>query len=281
MKTKFKFSLAISICFLAVFGFGMTDVLATPVLHEAHESFYSGDPEYGIEYSARYDLQGDVVYEDGSGYTDYAIWAAGVCDRDNDWLSTRIISYIYVSAYYIRQRDIFPLQTIYYWDPIPSGLITWTGDIDLHTDYYRWDWTVDSQEKYSDLLSMYKERGSKTCSSKNSISGDYRYLGYVNVYKIGQFGSVAGYTYYDALIKLHVDNALAEDWDEGHYEWGGYFYWVTRILKFQIKIITKFQYEWFGWKTACSTQTFIFGDGTPSTDLSNIPLVVGTIEGAT
>lgn len=275
MKTKYKLSLAISFCFLTIFGFGPINVLAAPVLHEAYELYsYYYDP-YGMHCYARYDLQGDVVYEDESGYTDYAIWLTGTNDYIYDVMSTRIITYIYISAYYVRDRDIFPLQTTYYWAPIPSGLITWTGDWELHTDYYRWDWTVSGQERYSTIYASLFKYGSGSYSSKNSISGDYRYLGYAVVTRSG------GWTYYDALMELHVDNALAEDHDGGIYTPSGEgWFWITRLLNFRIKIVTKFQYEWFGWRTAFTTQTFILGDGSPSSDLSSIPLVLGTVEGA-
>ena len=280
MIKKNQIVLCTSLCFLILLGIGLTDVLGAPIKHEASDFYSDSNDDYGYKYQICYDLQGDLVYEDATGSTDYAILATGICDESNDYLTTRIITYFYVSAYY-KRVNYYPHQyTQYFWDPIPSGLITWTGDIDLHTDYYRWDWTVGGQEKYSDMFSMYAEHGSNYYSSQNSINGDYRYLGYDYVKKNGIFGSVPGYTYFDALIKLQVDNDLAEDYINGVF--GGVpdeSGWDDYILKFHIKLVAKFQYEFWGWHTR-TTQTFIFGDGTPSSDLSNIPLVLGTIEGA-
>jgi len=277
MKNKYKFSIVFIWSFFIITGIFSSSVLATPIQHEAYENYYaykSWSPTSWEQYSCSYDLQGDVVYEDSSGYTEYAIFTSGTNNYVYDVFTTRILVYFYVSAYF-KRTHYYPNQyTEYFWDPIPNDLITWTGDWDFQTDHYRWDWTVDSQEKYSNLLGNAFEYGSGTYYSTNSINGDYRYLGYVKVTRND------GFTYYDALIRFHIDNNLAEDYVDGVF--GGVpdvSGWVDRIIKFNIKIVTKFQYEFWGWHNI-HTETFIFGDGTPSTDLSNIALALGTVEGA-
>ena len=199
--------------FLGIFTFLTTFGLADAVLHQAYDEYYYSNGYR--HYIGPYRLSGDVVYEDGSGYTDYAIWMAGNCYHEPTYYSTRVLVYFYISAYY-EQENLYPHHSYqYYWDPIPSSLISW-GDFEVHPEASRWDWTIDQQQFYSTRSGFYHDLYSTFQGdySANSVNGDYRYIGYTRGDKAG------GHTDYDALLRLHVDNNLAKAYKNGVF--GGY-----------------------------------------------------------
>ncbi|MFX1499056.1 MAG: hypothetical protein ACFFBH_16185 [Promethearchaeota archaeon] len=279
MKRKSQLSLIVSILFLVITGLLISPANAQAFKYEAHEEKFYGewDPIYGqeVQYEIRLDLQGDIVYEEGSGYTEFAMWLYGVnLDVWDYTFSRRILIKMYATAYYKNVYIIPRRPTQYYWGPIPNGLIQWTGDWDIHLDVSgtQWQWITNGQTKYSDGSDNTAAQGSKSHSSGNAIDGIYRYLGWAKVQKKTWF------VYFDGLLKFHIDNTLANNWDNGIYHEEGSTFWVESITKLQFKFIVYFQYEWFGWRSS-KVFTIILGDGSPSSDLSAISLVPGQIIG--
>jgi len=270
MKKKIQLGLIIFLPFLCIIGFCIYPVAAQAILHEAVEETSSG---YGA-YISRIDMQGDAVYEDESGYTEYALWLNGKNGYDVMWFSTRILVYIYYTAYYKIQHILPHSYVSYEWGTPPIDLMEWTGDWDYNQDHSEvWQWEVGNQEKYCNGENWGGTSGSGSYYSTYSQDGGYRYLGWVKSAKSGDWHK------FDALLRLHIDNAEAENWGNGvlYEEYPGGI-WIEYIEQIKVKLVFKFQYEWFGWKTL-STHTHILGDGTPSGDLSSIPLVLGTLYG--
>ncbi|MFX0016635.1 MAG: hypothetical protein ACFFB2_06315 [Promethearchaeota archaeon] len=213
--------------------------------------------------------QADVVYVDDAqgGTTSYGLT---VYANEEDRFEVKV----YVTAYYrhkMRYVD-YPGQppqtwTHYYWDPIPENMIKW-GSYEYEASGTRqWTWTAGyTVYGYSFSWSC---TGDPTASeaSKNSVSGDYRYIGW---FRSSNSDEDHRFT---ALFKLAVDNDMARLYDNGKYwyeDFGGGRWqqnWLY-IEKVRFKVIIYFKYYFFWSYYTRMTHTYIMGDGSPSGDMN-------------
>jgi len=225
-------------------------------------------------YQSWCDLQGDVVFEDEAGYTEYAIFTMANLHYWAGNLDSRVTIDFYVSSQFYKNYDSWTDET--YWDPIPSGLISWTGDWIFNHNYDDeiWQWGVSSNDYYCNgPVCSTTSSTSQVVSQENSVNGDWRDLGYVRVTK-----SVANQIW-EGLFKLHIDNGIAKDYRDGirGYDAGKGWYTLS-VLKMQFKLVYTFQLEWYGWQTD-ATRTHILGDGVGDHDSTDMPLVEGIVYG--
>ncbi len=271
MKHKKEIVLSVSILAIALFGLCFNSVFAA-TLDEANSSAY-GTAGASV-YQSRVDIQGDAVYEDASGSTDYAVFITA-----SNWFwttgySTKTYAYIYVSAHYYYEYDS-GIGNYNIWDAVDTNLISWEGDYVFDHDGESWEWWVDSNEYY---CNGNDETTTSSCSTSYSASGSdqgtWQLLGYFYVYK------AANRHKYDALLKLQIDNSKAEEYIEGRRYYDPDDGWYTEtISEIRIKMYFKFYfYSWWAWHLD-KTQTHILGDGVGAGDLASIPLVEGTVDG--
>jgi len=164
---------------------------------------------------------------------------------------------------------------ITYWDPAPDGLIKWQGEYSYNPSASSWQWTVGVQDKYYSFSGQYTPSAYAGWNTANSISGDYRYIGYFKSTMSGDNHHFHG------LLKLHIVNSEARVWASGKDFIEGPYEWREKVLDIRVKMIVYFQYQFFIWKTAKSV-IHILGDGAVlpapggGIDLTHIPLVEGT-----
>ncbi|MHA2105865.1 MAG: hypothetical protein ACW981_20750 [Candidatus Hodarchaeales archaeon] len=227
-------------------------------------------------------LQGHAVYADtGTGSTD---WYLNIRNRINDPLIggghrfMQVYAKIYVSAYYKQLICGYTgCSTSYYWNPIPAGLVTLSGDYTYTSGPTSVTWQV-GLSGYS-MSTNVGITGATTVNhrTRDSIDGDFRYIGYLKSWRgFGYFNTL------DAriLVNLHLSNSLAREYDNGQVFAGSMYYQETWIQKLQVKLTFKYQncciFGFFYFDAG--TQSFVLGDNNPSsTDTTGFDLVPGSV----
>ncbi len=273
-KLQKKEKLTLLICLsVLIFSTFIFPVRAAPI------EVYGWEYYNGTLYEDKIKIQTDAVYIDTTqgGVCPYGIWFYGRNEyNDWSWFSTRVYIKFYARVKFEKISIVPPRVPVTYWDPAPDGFIKWQGEYSYNPSPSNWQWTVGVQDKYYSFSAQYTPSASASWNTANSISGDYRYLGYFRSSMSGQNH------HFHALLKLHIVNSEATAWASGKYFINGPYDWIERILQIRVKMVVYFQYEFFGWRTA-KTVTHILGDGavlpTPGggTDLNYIPLVEGTV----
>jgi hypothetical protein len=271
LKNKKEILFVTTIFTIVFFGIFLTNGFAATI----DEASSSIDTNVSFSsYHSRFDIQGDFVYEDAAGTTDYAIFMAIENWFWTTGFSTRTYSYLYVSAhyYYVYDSGEGNYDT---WAPIDPNLVSWGGSYVWNPNGQDWEWTVSATDYYcngneEDTTSSV----TKSYDNTGADDGIWRKLGYFYTSKSGNRHK------YDALLKLQIDNAKGEEYVDGR----RYFHpddgWYTEtISEIRVKLYVKFYYyDILGWHLD-STHTHYLGDGSGTGDLSTIPLVEGTVDG--
>ncbi|HDZ18263.1 hypothetical protein LCGC14_0736640 [marine sediment metagenome] len=268
-KRKVTLLLCLSVLFFCAFIF---PVQAVPI--ETYGWEYYNSPKY----EDKIKFQTDAVYIDTTqgGVTPYGIWVYGRNDfNGGSRYSTRVHITFYLTAKFEKTSIIPSRPPITYWGPTPDGLIKWQGEYSYNPSSSNWQWTVGVQEKYFSFSAQYTPSAYSSWGTANSISGDYRYLGYF-------LSTMAGQDHeFHSLLKLHIVNEEAREWASGKTFYDGQEWWIEKIVDIRVKMMVYFRWEFWGWRTL-KTVTHVLGDGAvlPSpgggTDLYFIPLVEGT-----
>lgn len=264
--------------FLLIFAFTLCFAfLVTPVL--AIETYGWEDHQSGtiVQYGSKLKYQTAALYvdTDQGGVCPFGIWIYGR-NKQLSPTNTRIIVHIYaISEYFERHIHLTePWRSYeeYYWDPIPSDLVQWNGEYEYDfSSSGTWTFSFGGSSYDFTFSSLYTPNGIDSYSSANSISGDYRYLGYF----MSQLNFNNDHKFH-AFLQLHILNSLGKYWAEGFsYDEGGYRNY-KKIVNIRFKLLFYYQviFMSFWWKTQ-HQYNHIIGDGTPSTDLNYIPLTVG------
>jgi subtilisin len=238
--------------------------------------------DYNQEMAEEFDDDGDdflhvrtihQIVHGTSGEESFPIYLRG--NYENKVLySQRMYFKIYMRVYY---KDswfrLFPNPssgTDYYWDPLPSGMIEWSGsffDYEKYPDGDLWRYRIGTDYYYFPYGCFSDGTSTSLTYSTESNSNDWTYLGYFGVASSGK---------HDVLLELDVDNTIAADYANG-YMWEdlatGTFHTVY-IEKIYIKIVAEYKYYFFGWRLDKSIPITL-GDG-DDPDFNDIDLASGS-----
>jgi hypothetical protein len=223
------------------------------------------------------EVPGHIVFDDNNpyGHCDYAMWVYGKMYAQS-FSTIRVKMYVearyHAVTYYYRGGVI----NSYYWDPTPDGFIHFEGDLDYGWQTPgTWTWQIQAQagtETWGMQISAsYTGNPDDSYWEDNAVSGDFRYLGYVQSH-LGVFPLAD--QKFTALIKCHVDNAIANTWYDGVFYDTSRYWKVTTIESIRVKLV--FEYLAGPLQILQETHTHILGDNVGPSDLPSIPLVPGS-----
>ena len=220
-------------------------------------------------------IQAHAVYNENNqgGVTAYGIWIHGIYDLI---FCTKVVVYIYLSTeYYYEEINWKTMEYFHYtyWDPSPSTFMSWDGEYSYNSAVPgEWTWTAGGEAYGMSLSASYKANPYARYRSENSVSGDYRYLGWFK----SEYDMFGGHEF-SALLKLHLINDEAQKWANGIYSYNYYVEQLTKITNLRIKLVFNFYFyaNYIWWLQ--SSRTYILGDGSPATDLNYIPLTSGSV----
>ncbi|MHA1951056.1 MAG: hypothetical protein ACXAAO_08600 [Candidatus Thorarchaeota archaeon] len=228
-------------------------------------------------YISKVEVPGDIVFDDNDpyGHCDYAMWVYGKI-YGHSTSSVTVKMYVEARYHVAKYFDAGGSSHTYYWDPSPDGMIHFEGDYDYGWQTPgQWTWQVQAQgggETWGMQLSAaYTGNPDDSYYEANSLSGDYRYLGWVK----SQYNSwPSANQKFTALIKCHVDNAIADDYYDGVVTHYSRYVKITYIESIRVKFVFEYRAGWIQW--LYGTHTHIVGDGVGPSDLDSIPLVPGS-----
>jgi hypothetical protein len=214
-----------------------------------------------------YVIYGQDTYEDFSIYTSW--------NFENYIASNQLVYIKLYSRSYIEEHKFrwWPPLSEYSedWEETPLNLIQWTSSYDSTPAISTWNFSKGETEykmPYGKDIST--NPSVSTYGTQSAVSG-WRYMGY---YRCNTHGN------YDALLKLRVNNELAEDYaTSGVSEIIDPYLYTYRILQMEFKVEFEFQsYVYIypsGWQWyTMSTHTYTFGVG-GTYDVSEITIESG------